>query len=1308
MPSSSTTKIEASQTSLVDAIIPHFPRLPNDFYTPQATEQITEHVPITGPDTPINPITDVLQLAWALVISTQTNSANVVYGLEHRKRTQRTSNGEHAQSASATISPRPFRWTIKPEDIIQQTLTAIAAQREQLQSLDEKQLQNYTTQSPEFVVSSRFRNVLVIDEGWDRGLTTNGKIEQNGDEFGQKKNEHALTVHCRLEDTAVQIQATFDPAVIPSGQMRLLLVQLADTVRMSVENAGMVKDLQQLGPGGLEQVCRWNTLRREDGEVEFIHDMIEQQLKSTPNADAVCAWDGSLTYAELDRWSLHLAAKLRDDGVGPGVFVGIFMSKSVSVVVSILAVMRAGGAFVLLFPSLPIHRLRLLCEMTPVGLILTQASLSEDAAQLGPKVQMIEHDVEAIETVLVHWTPPEVHCHDPLYAIYTSGSTGVPKGVIVERGSYGPGVRRFINRVGLGPGIRVFQSVSYSFAVSVNEHLTALASGACICVPSDEQLETDTEGAVLQLTATWAVMTPSVARTLNPCKLTCLATMVLTGELIDKSDLDQWFPFAKVYHWYGQSETASTWLAQELSTPTHGLGWDPCCINTGAYWIVDPEDHSRLAPLGAEGELMLESSALASEYRDNPKETARSFIQSPQWLEKLRTRDRKSRCLLTGDLARYSDSDGTVSLTGRKGGGIKIRGQRIELGEIQSQLRLQFPGAKHVIVEAVEPAGGIAGHKVLLGFVSGLTGSIDMDVRRAIAELRRVLPSFMVPSTVVSVEEMPITSTGKIDRKALRNMMAALTVPEIMAYNHQERPAYQGPSNSQERILQSIVEEVLHLAPSSVSLHNSFFEAGGDSLTARQLAAHARSHGASLTVADILEAPTLSDLAVRLEKVKSESDPEDDDPFKALQERFFQTIPTFLQDCIEDVYPTMGTNARAVYEYRNDYQQFVIRGPLDREKFRRACEIFIQATAVMRSMFVPFEDQLLHVVLRSIGVPYEELTVPDDEGALSWAREFSIQDQKVDIAIDKPVIRFFLVQKSTEEHVLVLRISHALYDAGCFQHLGNVLSAAYNNEPMPVAASFAEYTRAAAGLRTPEALDYWASLISGSEITRLPRESGGDQTLAMYPGEFTYSPPPKGITIATAIKAAWSWVLYEQTGKMDILFGQIGNTRGINLPGASETIGCCLNITAVRVRFEEHKGKTVRDLFDTIHNQQVQGHRYETVEWSDVVARDGRWPRDTEFDSFVLHENFGALPTLNLGEAVGKIASPVFASPPTNQHAMLTWPGDGVLTAFLFTGRGLLQKDYAEGLVASFGRTLMNFLDFPDAILTFINSEKIE
>jgi amino acid adenylation domain-containing protein len=1290
------------QDSFIDSPFSLFPSLPRDSYISTPTERITLEISHEDISPSITAVWDrFLQVAWALVLADHTNSTEVLFGMAYHGSC--TNTGEQAIM--------PFRLKLQSEDTMTEALTAAASYGLHMRQFEHMGLQEFSTMSPENVVICQFRSLLVVD-------TTDSRNHQQSESvlssFGQK---YPLTIYCGVDDCSTHVHAAFDPTVLHPDLLRMILDQFADILRMSISNPqAQIKDLQGAGSEGLKRLLQWNRDRDEtEPEMTCVDRLIEQRCGETPSATAVCAWDGTLTYGELNRWASRIAGQLAASGVRPGKFVGMFMPKSVVTIVAMLGIIKAGGAFVFLPLSLPPRRLQTICEIAQVHLILSTSELLLRASELGPTVKEIHSDRDKTETSQAHcWPTTLAEPHHPLYAIFTSGSSGEPKGVIVDRASFGPGVREFGIRTGLGPNSRLFQSVSYAFVVSVLEQLMALAAGACICVPSEEQLQSDLEGAMCSLNACWSTLTPSVARTLDPAKLPSLKSLLLAGEPVNQADIEKWKDHVTLYTLYGQSESASTLLVGQLSGSTS----ESCRLGhstTGTCWIVDPEDYTRLRPIGVEGELMIESSALARAYINNVKETARTFVERPRWLQTIPPSGDRSQCLLTGDIVRYQDLHGSIQLVGRKETQTKIRGQRVELGEIECQLRTKFPSAHHVITDVISPAGSNGEHLILVAFVyspggletedggvlSSPTAEHRLQARRAISDLRDVLPSYMIPSAILPLRFLPRTATGKIHRKTLRDMVSKLTLSEILLYNG-DRASYRAPNTPEERLLQSICEELLGLPASSASLNDNFFQVGGDSLTARQLVSMARFRGLAFTVPEVFEAATLGSLAgcarKHNETIDGKSAVLEIDPFDTLNKDFLHELPPSLAaEDVEDVHPTNEMQTMLVDAQVVDYFPFKITGPLDTHQLRRACEALIQSHAVLRSVFVPFHGRLLQVVLRHKKTPYIELTPPSGEDPNVWAQSYCTEDKKKAPPMSQPIIRFVLIRQNPQQHVFVIRLAHAQYDGGCLQTIATQISAAYNNQPLRVMSNFSDYIRHCARLRTPEALGFWRDLITGAEVTRLPRRSAGEDFCVIYPGECSPVSPPPGITMATAIKAAWSYVLRRETGKTDVLFGQVGNCRGIDLPGARDIIGMCLNTTPVRVTYTDLE--TVHDLFRAVQQQHVRALEFETIDWKDMVAHSTSWPKDTDLDSVVLHENFDGISGLHLGSATGQMGNPVFTTPGWRRHMLVTWPGPGKLTTFLMVRNQALDKEYAEGLLSDFNKTLTKFLDFPEASL---------
>jgi hypothetical protein len=355
----------------------------------------------------------------------------------------------------------------------------------------------------------------------------------------------------------------------------------------------------------------------------------------------------------------------------------------------------------------------------------------------------------------------------------------------------------------------------------------------------------------------------------------------------------------------------------------------------------------------------------------------------------------------------------------------------------------------------------------------------------------------------------------------------------------------------------------------------------------------------------------------------------------------------------------------------------------------------------------------MQIVHRQLAITWNEFALPSGADLMAWTRSWALQDRTQPPALSQPSAAGFTLitgNNDGQQSAFVLRLPHAQYDGVCLQQIVQQLGALYNNPDLFVAtqsplADFTSYRRACARLRTSLALDFWRNLLSDSEVTRLPRLSPGSETSVIYSGECEPLPPPKGITMATAIKAAWAFILAQETNKTDVVFGQITNCRGnididpeekaVGRSGSGQDIiGMCLNTTPVRVKLAPTT--RIKELLLAVQQQHVRMLPYETIDWFDMVANSTPWPADTDLDSVVLHENFASAGDLALGEAQGRMDNPIFTTPGWKRHALVTWPGADSLMTFLMTRGGALEKGYAEGLVGKFNETLVRFLGDPE------------
>ncbi|HTG34807.1 MAG TPA: amino acid adenylation domain-containing protein, partial [Thermoanaerobaculia bacterium] len=602
------------------------------------------------------------------------------------------------------------------------------------------------------------------------------------------------------------------------------------------------------GPGAMPRAC--------------LHQLVEEQTTLRPQAPALVASSlEAVSYGELERRSSALALELRRQGVGPEVVVGVLAERDPSLGIGMLAIWKAGGAYLPLDPAYPRERLAFMLEDSGAPVVLAMERSGELAAALtGDRRRVIFLDSPAAPAVApVKAALPGAGPGNLAYVIYTSGSTGRPKGVGVEHGAACEHFLAVAQLWGLGEGDRVHLFSSPSFDASLDEVVPALLSGAAVTFdpelwePSQIlQRSADFGLTVFDLpTAYWnrwvAAVTPGE---LPPAGLK-LRHVVTAGEAMTVETARAWrrTPMAGIRLWnaYGPTEgvVTATWhtVGEERTVsgtvPIGGPGRE-----RSAHVV---ERAGRLAPLGAPGELLLGGPLLARGYLGRPDLTAERFIPD------LFGGQPGGRLYRTGDLARRLP-DGNIEFLGRIDQQVKIRGFRIELGEIESIL-LRHPGVREAIVLAREDEPG---HKLLAAYVVPRQQALPVAALRSYLEER--LPEYMLPAAWTVLEALPLSPNGKVDRRAL-------PVPA--------RPG--AASGTEPVIFRTITEELLAgiwcevLRVEQVAAEDDFFALGGHSLLATQLVSRVRqAFGVEMAVRVVFEAPTVSGLAAAVDRLRLE------------------------------------------------------------------------------------------------------------------------------------------------------------------------------------------------------------------------------------------------------------------------------------------------------------------------------------------------------------------------------------------------------------------------------------------------------
>jgi amino acid adenylation domain-containing protein len=616
----------------------------------------------------------------------------------------------------------------------------------------------------------------------------------------------------------------FEPATIERllGHYRILLEAVMADPGLKLSRLPLLTRAER------EQLAVWNGAQASNSTDGCIHELFEAQAARTPDAVAVACGDRSLSYRELNRCANRLANRLRDLGVGPEVLVGLYLERSLDSLVGVLGVLKAGGAYVPLDPTYPGQRLAAIVEDAQPRVLLTQRGLVEDLPTNA--AHLICLDAEALELGSEANPVRSAHADNLAYVIYTSGTTGKPKGVMVIYGGLCNAYRAWEDAYRLRSDTTVhLQMASCAFDVFTEDWMRALCSGGkLVLCPREVLLEPARLYELMRHERVdCAEFVPSALRSL-------MQYLEESGQSLDFLRLliagaDVWYageyrrfrrrcgPQTRLINSYGLTE-ATIDSAYFESTDLDLSEERPVPIgrpfaNTRIY-ILDR--NLQAVPIGVPGELHVGGSGLARGYFKDPELTAKKFIPDPF---SCRPGDRLFR---TGDLARYLP-DGRIELLGRADHQVKVRGFRIEPGEIESVL-CQHPGVRQAVIVA---HGDTPESKRLVAYLTGPDPLTEIQELRAF--LKEKLPEYMAPSSFVLLEALPLSPNGKVDRKAL---------PAPERPRAELSPSFEPPRSDLEKTLAGIWAEVLQL--DQVGIRDNFFDLGGHSLALVRVMARVR------------------------------------------------------------------------------------------------------------------------------------------------------------------------------------------------------------------------------------------------------------------------------------------------------------------------------------------------------------------------------------------------------------------------------------------------------------------------------------
>jgi amino acid adenylation domain-containing protein len=1175
-----------------------FPQLPSPSYQPQA-HSVVEHVVRNVSLPEMYKPASLIQAAWASVQAAHANSGDVWFG---------TLSSSVAPVSSDLATALPVRVTFDREEVVSDLLSRLQSDSERTSYLNILRIRLLGEQAAR---ACQFQTLLAI-------TTPDLGDQERPDDSPAGEGEQnlllnrplALRIECMVDLSEIQLRATFDCKTLEGETVTKMMQQFECALRWLSTPANFdrtSRDIETASDQDLRII--WGSNQTPPAPINLlVHNVFAKTVQRQPQSPAISAWDGELTYQRLDELSTQLAIYLVDHGVGAGSIVPIYIEKSMWTPVAQLAVMKAGGASVLLDSTQPVERARSIATQVKPNVLISSPANKESALTLNVP------DLITLDWILQDEIQPMVQgrslpqssvASDLLYMVFTSGSTGLPKGAMITHENFASAIHYQQRALGYAPGLRVYDFVSYAFDVTWSNMLHSLTSGACLCIPSDQERKNDLIGSLQRSEATMIDLTPSILRLLQPKDLPQLSQVILSGEAFTKETLGDWANHPGLLNTYGPAEcSVKATMAPVLESSAEN---DIGCGEGLTTWIVDPHNPNRLAPIGAIGELWLEGPLVGRGYLADSKKTAEAFVENPSWL--LRggpdCSGRHGRLYRTGDLVRYegSGADGKLIFIGRKDSQIKIRGQRVELGEIEYHVRSNLvakegSGAVQVLADVLKPRD--SANPMLVAFVCAAGGDKAATLKLTAGlddQLQDKLPAYMIPAAYIPLEHMPVGPTGKTDRRRLREIGTSLTLEQLEEFSN--RPPRrsgddpQSPLTPTEALLRDTWAVVLKLDAARLSSEDHFLRVGGDSILAMRLVGEARERGMSLSVADIFKWPRLADLARELDArdsvlLPSTNQQTSTEPFSLLGDDISvdQIRSQSASLCgvetnqVVDVFPCtplqVGLLADTFQRAGDNVltETWLLKKDVNVHRLRAAWKEVVRANPILRTRIVDLGQHGLVQVIVSDKSPESE------EGILAQ-----------EIGLGTP-----LVSCKISEGRFSWTIHHALYDGWSMPLIFEALAKAYRSEVIQDAPPFQAFIEHIQNSSQTHAEEFWKNQFSDFDAQNFPvLPSKGykpkcDEHLEIGIDNITSD---GDYTVSTRVRLSWAILLATITDSADASFGAIVSGRQANVVGIEGMTGPTMATVPVRVAID--RSKTAKELLQQVQLQAADTMPFEQV-----------------------------------------------------------------------------------------------------------------
>ena len=1039
----------------------------------------------------------------------------------------------------------------------------------------------------------------------------------------------ALTVQKKKE--ALSATLAYNPDLFDASTIRRMLghyqTVLAEVIAYPDKPISALALLTQTERQQL--LTQWNDTQVPYPGVLCVHRLFETQVEQTPNAVAVVFEGKQLTYAELNSQANQLAHHLQQSGLRPGALVSICMERSIEQVVAILATLKAGGAYIPVDPAYPAQRIVHILTDSQANILLTQQKLIVQLPKNQANVICLDQAWPDIATQAISNPVAQVMPDHLAYVIYTSGSTGKPKGVAMSHRPLHNLIRWQRQRSRLPLEAKTLQFASFSFDVSFQELFTTWCAGGTLYLITEETrrdtsklLKFITDASIERLFLPFIALQhlAEVAEIQGPIP-TSLKEVITAGEQLQITpyieSLFKKLADCVLDNQYGPSESHVVTAFMLKGGPDSWPALPPIGrpIANAQVYILD--QHLNSVPIGVPGELYLGGVALARGYLHRPDLTAEKFVADPF------SPQPDARLYRTGDTARYLP-DGNIEFLGRIDHQVKIRGFRVELGEIEATLS-RHPAIQAVAVIVREDTPG---DKRLVAYLV-----LDPKTAPSTSELRSFLseklPDYMIPSAFVTLDRLPLTPSGKINRRAL-------PFPEQIRSELEE--SFVVPGTPIEKTLAGIWGQVLNIE--QIGIHDNFFELGGYSLLATRILSQIFTHfEIDLSLRALFERPTIAKLALKIEDLLAAKI----DDFTVEQGQDHETaLKRPLGDQLHKQSKLSAIPKRPVQSqtplswlqqglwflhklnpnspFHNIPIAIRLKGTLNVTALEQSLNDIVQRHEALRTTFIEVHEQPAQLIKppHTLDLPVIDLSHLSIEEQEDNVHQWAVNEAKHCFDLKQgPLLQTKLLRLNAQEHVLLLVMHHLISDGWSLEILAHELNLLYEGyvtrEPavLPeLSIQYADYAHWQQETVLKEHLNYWKQQLSGSlPLLQLPTDHPRPAVQA-FRGAKTYHPLPdklftelktlshkQGATLFMTMLAAFKILLYRYTGQEDILVGTpVANRSRRELEGL---IGFFVNTLVLRTDLSNNPNFVA--LLNRVKEVTLEAHTHQALPFEKLV-----------------------------------------------------------------------------------------------------------